>query len=85
MNWNARASAKDEADIANEQEEFARLDAIWHCTKPLRLQVRGRCYNCGEGCAGLFCDVDCKADYERERRIKGRQSNERPSSKEHPQ
>ncbi len=67
------ATFKDEADIASEQEQCARNEALWRTQQPSRMQSRGRCYNCDSVCAGLFCDVDCRRDYERERAIRQRQ------------
>lgn len=70
------AEARDEADIASEQEDFARREAIWRSTSPARLQHRGRCYNCGEASQSLFCDVDCRRDYEREQKVRKCQRGE---------
>lgn len=29
------------------------------------LPAVGACYNCGEDCSGVFCDADCRDDYEK--------------------
>lgn len=68
--------AKDEVDIASEQETYAREEAIWQAQRPQRLQRRGTCYNCAEPAVGLFCDTDCRADYEREQAVYRRQYSE---------
>ncbi len=65
--------AKDEADIAQEQEDFARQEALWRVAQPNRLQARGRCYNCSEATAGLFCDTGCRQDYERRTALEAKQ------------
>lgn len=64
--------AKDDADIASEQEEHFREEALWRVkhTGPQRLM--GSCYNCGDPCQGLFCDTACQADYERRRALQQR-------------
>jgi heterodisulfide reductase subunit C len=72
----AKAKAKDDADIASEQEQRARDEALWKAGRYSRLQFRGKCYNCGETCEGAFCDVGCRQDYEREQRVKARQGRE---------
>jgi hypothetical protein len=63
----------DEADIASEQEEYARAEAIWRVRRPSKLQPRGRCFNCDDPAPGLFCDVECRRDYEREQRVRQQQ------------
>lgn len=36
-----------------------------------KLEAKGVCYNCDEPVSGLFCDSDCRDDYEyREKRRK---------------
>lgn len=72
-----KPKARDEADIASEQEDYARREAIWHAQRGSRLQHRGRCYNCGEACQSLFCDVECRKDYEREQAVRKHQHGER--------
>lgn len=62
----------DDADIASEQEEAARAEALRTArTRPV-LQANGRCYNCGEDCWGLFCDEGCTRDYDKRTRLQAR-------------
>ena len=57
----------DEADQAQESEEL-HLAAARMRRKPTLLAC-GRCYNCHEPLTrGLFCDSDCRSDYERRTR-----------------
>lgn len=65
--------AKDEADRAAEEEAASLAEALWRAGAPLRLQVRGICYNCDAPCEGLYCDVECRRDYEREQQVRKRQ------------
>lgn len=53
----------DDIDRAAEQEEM-HLAAALSTRKPA-LHYNGRCYNCGESSAGIFCDADCRMDWER--------------------
>lgn len=59
--------AKDDADIAAEQEARFREEALWRAKQHQRLPRRGRCYNCGEPTEGVYCDVQCGKDYERQK------------------
>lgn len=67
--------AKDEADIAAEQEEYARAEAFYRVQQANTFRL-GTCYNCDEPTPGeSFCDARCREDYERrqlvERRLRG--------------
>lgn len=75
--------AKDEADEAWEQEQAILQEAKWRATRPSRFQPRGRCYNCGETCSGLFCDVSCRQDYEHEQRTRQNQQAQQRGENEH--
>lgn len=68
--------AKDEADIASEQEEYLRTEALWNARKSSRLPDRRNCYNCDTPCKGHFCDVDCQRDYENRNQTQRRQRGE---------
>jgi hypothetical protein len=68
--------AKDEADYAAEAEDNYRQEAMWQAQRASRYQHRGSCYNCGEACSSLFCDVNCRQDYEREQQVRKRQKGE---------
>jgi hypothetical protein len=77
----------DEADYASNEEESFRQHAMRKVTR--KLSYRGHCYNCSDECPRLFCDVDCRTDYEKEQAIRQQQqahsrgkggSDERPSS-----
>lgn len=58
----------DSADIAYENEQFSmsiRLKIVSEQTPET-----GFCYNCGEPVkTGLFCDGDCREDYEKRERF----------------
>lgn len=60
--------AKDEADIAAEQEEHAREEAFYRVRRANTFR-HGTCYNCGEAVPGSFCDADCRRDYEHRREV----------------
>lgn len=55
----------DDSDRATEQEEM-QLAASLTFRKPV-LHPNGLCYNCGESVAGIFCDADCRTDWERQK------------------
>lgn len=50
-------------DQAAETDEFLRNVALQH-RKPVRA-AKGTCYNCDEPTEGVFCDGDCREDYEK--------------------
>ena len=52
----------DDSDRATEQEAL-HLNAALSVRK-LTLPIVGFCYNCNERVSGLFCDADCRVDYE---------------------
>jgi hypothetical protein len=57
----------DEVDAANEQVEMT-LAAARQRRAPT-LPAVGECYNCGETLRfGVFCDADCREDYEKRKR-----------------
>jgi hypothetical protein len=57
--------AKDDADIASEQEEYQRLEALYRVAR-YKPQPTGTCINCGLPVEGqAFCDVYCREDHER--------------------
>ncbi|EDS8889467.1 hypothetical protein GQC79_004435 [Salmonella enterica] len=59
----------DEADIASEME-LLWTDAALSGLVRHALPETGRCYNCDEVIsAGLFCDADCRDDYEKRERF----------------
>lgn len=59
----------DEADVANEQMELTLASA--RSRRAPSLPAIGQCYNCEETLRfGVFCDADCRDDYER--RVKGK-------------
>lgn len=55
----------DDADKATEQEPYM-IAAALAARKPV-LHYNGHCYNCGETSAGIFCDADCRNDYQRQK------------------
>jgi hypothetical protein len=57
--------AKDDADIAAEQEIYHRLEALYKVVRAESLP-KGMCLNCGSETPGQsFCDVSCREDHER--------------------
>lgn len=62
----------DELDRAQMMEEKEREAALL-LRKPV-LKPVGVCWNCGEPVSGttLFCDIDCRNDYEKEQEAKKR-------------
>ncbi|ECJ7974242.1 TPA: hypothetical protein G8W54_002657 [Salmonella enterica] len=59
----------DEADIASESEQL-RTDAALSGRERHALPETGHCHNCDEIIsAGLFCDADCRDDYEKRERF----------------
>lgn len=60
----------DEVDIASEVERL-RTEAVLSYREHHILPETGHCYNCGECIhAGLFCDADCRDDYEKRERAR---------------
>lgn len=55
----------DDADRAAENDEMLTAAALTF-RKPV-LFANGICYNCGESSAGVFCDSDCREDWERQK------------------
>ncbi len=68
--------AKDEVDMASEQEDYARAEALWQVQHHSQPHASGRCHNCDEGLAPgeLFCDVGCRQDFEHAAEVKRRQT-----------
>ena len=57
----------DEADMSQAAEEM--ILAAARLRRRPTLPFCGRCYNCDEPLErGLFCDQDCRSDYERRTR-----------------
>lgn len=59
----------DPLDVANEATQAAidrAISLIRKNQEETRLKPRGRCYNCEEKVLGkgLFCDGDCRDDYQ---------------------
>jgi hypothetical protein len=65
-----KPTSKDEADIAAEQEEYARREALWKVKEPERIPHRGKCLHCDEPSSEKFCDVDCRKDWEKEQAVR---------------
>lgn len=67
----------DQIDQAQEFEQMRRDIALRERvkTKPA-LPLKGECYNCEATIArGCFCDADCRDDYERREKMKGRHAS----------
>lgn len=78
-----KPNAKDEADIAAEQEEIARQEALRQTKEKAKLAA-GICHNCFEPTPDAFCDVECRKDWEKAKQIRARQGG-RAEGKERPQ
>lgn len=59
----------DEAnDLVIRENEQAVENALNRPDEPL--PQTGRCHNCGEPVTELFCDADCRDDWERRKRMR---------------
>ena len=59
----------DDVDVANEQMELTLMSA--RLRRNPTLPAIGQCYNCEEPLKmGVFCDADCRDDYEKRTRGK---------------
>lgn len=56
--------AVDEADLAGEEEELFRAEAM-RKQAASRPRLTGFCHNCDEPSSNRFCDAECQRDYER--------------------
>ena len=56
----------DDADRASDYEERMRQAAIQR--RKAEPKPCGFCLNCGEACRELFCDLDCRDDWEARQR-----------------
>lgn len=55
----------DDADLASQEEQF-RLQCLLQNRINTPLPFTGHCHYCfGTVLKGLFCDADCRADYEK--------------------
>ena len=62
----------DEADWAQEGTEQALKIALGQQERKARMPETGRCHWCDEVITtGLFCDEDCRDDFEQKQRFKG--------------
>jgi hypothetical protein len=62
----------DEADRAQEVTEQALKIALGQQDRKARMPEKGKCYWCDEAITtGLFCDEDCRDDFEQHQRFKG--------------
>lgn len=70
----------DEADIAAETIELARMAAIEACRRQPSLPAKGSCWFCEEELPPnqKFCDSDCAADFELEQAAMMRAGRARP-------
>lgn len=64
----------DWTDNASETTEFFEKVALQNIKQVVPLQAKGACYNCDSKLApeNLFCDADCRDDWEREQAAKRR-------------
>jgi hypothetical protein len=61
-------ASKDDVDIAQEQEEYARQEAMFQFQKHAFLKP-GFCHNCAAPTPEQFCDRDCRQDYEHREQV----------------
>ncbi len=63
----------DQVDRATERESEILSDAIGEVRRHTALKYTGCCHNCGDITGGgrRFCDVDCRDDYEKRKKLKG--------------
>ena len=63
----------DEADKAQELQEQALQIALGKQKSKPKMNATGRCLWCSEptGERGLFCDSDCRDDYEKSKKFRG--------------
>lgn len=57
----------DIIDIAEEHDSVLlqnQIREVQRKAKEEHLEPTGYCHNCGEPCEGLFCDKECRDDYE---------------------
>nr|DAH48058.1 MAG TPA: DNA-directed RNA polymerase subunit alpha [Caudoviricetes sp.] len=57
----------DVVDIAEKQDSLILQTSIEEVRRKAcdeKLPITGYCHNCGEPCKGLFCDAECRDDYE---------------------
>lgn len=64
----------NEGDLGHEAEEFERNLAMTRhrAARNRGLPYTGFCHNCGTSTVELFCDADCRDDYEQRMRMEGR-------------
>lgn len=62
----------DEVDRGNDQAEQTLQHLVAQARRVRALMPVGRCYNCEEHVEinRLFCDLDCREDYDRRQRRK---------------
>jgi len=66
----------DEGDYASAQEQQLR-DLQLRVRKPVTIKPNNNCHNCDDDVADgvLFCSTECRDDYDRRERAKGRNGN----------
>lgn len=66
----------DQIDLAQRFEEMHRDIAHREQAAKPTMPFKGECYNCGAPIErGCFCDADCRDDYERRVRLKGKHAS----------
>lgn len=62
----------DEADITSQRQE-QELAFLLRARRPVQIQPKGACYFCDEPVSDkrLFCDSDCRDDWERRQKKTG--------------
>lgn len=62
----------DIIDRAQDHIEREAPHILANAKRPVGHRANGRCHNCGEPVpVGLYCDDDCRADFEHRQRCKG--------------
>ena len=65
----------DQADIAA-RNDFTEEALARRKNAVLKTELRGRCLNCDAQLdKGLYCDADCREDYEYQQRVKSKVSS----------
>ena len=72
-----RERETDLSDRATQREQEICADALLEVRRAAVLPDTGCCHNCGEltGVGRRFCDADCRDDFERREKLKGRHAS----------
>jgi hypothetical protein len=59
----------DQADLASRNDFTEEVLLRHRNAPPFKAAAHGRCLNCDAQVANLYCDIDCREDYEYQQRI----------------